>query len=382
LEKQVTKSAQLNRRAFVRMMGFAPVAARAGWARTITCGSRIAYLGTMPGPRAGLEAQHEIRVYRIAGERWNLQQVVACAAPACLTLHPNRPLLYVVNEVSHHEGLPTGTVETYTLDADGKLAFMNRRALSLSATAPRHLALSPDARNAIVAVHGGGAYNLLPIGDDGRLERVTGIVKETGCGDTPEHQHGAHPQMAAFDATGRRVLALDQGTERLIVLELQDDGLVVRQRYALDMGSGPRQMILHPAGRWLYVSRRDGVVCGYAYDPARGRISGHVERVEAGTKVTLALHPSGEFLYSADDQTGIRCWKVNAANGRLAAPRTRCESPGAVRAITVERDGSALIALSDALEGVVKAPIHSRSGQLGQPVLVASAPGLRSIAIV
>lgn len=348
----------------------------------MTGGSRLAYLGTMPGPRAGLEAQHEIRVYRIAGERWKLQQVVACAAPFWLSLHPHRPLLYVVNEVIQHEGLPTGTIETYALDTDGTMAFMSRRALSLSATAPRHLALSSDARNAIVAVHGGGAYNLLPIGEDGRLERVTGIVKETGCGDAPDHQHGAHPQMAVFDATGRRVLALDQGTERLIILELQDGGLVVRQRYALDMGSGPRQMILHPAGRWLYVARLDGVVCGYAYDAARGRILDRVEWVETGAQVTLALHPSGEFLYSADDQTGMRCWKVNPANGRLAAAQAQCESPGGVRAITVERSGSALIALSDALEGVVKVPIHSGSGQLGQPVLAASAPGLRSIAII
>ena len=276
----------------------------------------------------------------------------------------------------------TGTIETYTLDADGKLAFVNRRALSLSATAPRHLALSPDARKAIVAVHGGGAYNLLPIGEDGRLERVTGIVKETGCGDTPEHQQGAHPQMAVFDPTGWRVLAVDQGTERLTVLELQDGGLVVRQRYALDTGSGPLQMILHPTGRWLYLMGRDGVVCGYAYDPARGRILGRVERVEGGAQVTVALHPSGEFLYSADDQTGIRCWKVNLANGTLAAARPRCDSPGGVRAITVEHGGSALFALSDELKGVVKVPIHSRSGQLGQPVLAASAPGLRSIAIV
>ena len=364
------------------MMGLAPVAAQTGWARTITCGSRVAYLGTMPGSRAGLEAQHEIRVYRVAGERWKLQQVVASRAPVWLTLHPERPLLYVVNEVSHHEGLPTGTIETYALDAVGRLAFANRRALSLSATAPRHLALSSSGRNAIVAVHGGGAYNLLPIGEDGRPERVTGIVKETGCGDHQEHQHGAHPQMAVFDATGRRALAVDQGTEQLIVLELQDGGLVVRQRYALDLGSGPRQMILHPAGRCLYVARLDGVVSGYAYDPARGRILGRVERLEAGIQVTLALHPSGEFLYSADDQTGIRCWKLNPANGRLTAARTRCEGPGGVRAITVDRNGDALIALSDTVEGVVQVPIHSRSGELGRPVFAASAPGVRSIAIV
>lgn len=382
LEKPVTESALLSRRAFVQMMGFAPVAARAGWARAMTCSSRVAYVGTMPGTRAGLEGPHEIRVYDVAGERWRLKQVVASAAPAWLTAHFNRRFLYVVNEVSQHEGLPTGTVETYALDSDGKLRFMHRRALSLSATAPRHLTLSPDGRNAIVAVHGGGAYNLIPIGKDGRLGRVTGIVKETGCDDCPEHRHGAHPQMAVFDATGRRVLAVDKGSDRLTVLELEDGGLAVRERYALDAGSGPQQIILHPAGRWLYVASLGGAVCGYAYDPARGRILGRVERVETGAQVTMALDPSGGFLYTADDEIGIRCWKVDGVSGNLAAARTRCESPGAIRAMTIESGGTALIALSDAHQGVVKAPIDPGSGRLGQPVLVASAPGLRSIAIL
>ncbi len=382
LEKPVTESALLSRRAFVQMMGFAPVAARAGWARAMTCSSRVAYVGTMPGTRAGLEGPHEIRVYDVAGERWRLKQVVASAAPAWLTAHFNRRFLYVVNEVSQHEGLPTGTVETYALDSDGKLRFMHRRALSLSATAPRHLTLSPDGRNAIVAVHGGGAYNLIPIGKDGRLGRVTGIVKETGCDDCPEHRHGAHPQMAVFDATGRRVLAVDKGNDRLTVLELEDGGLAVRERYALDAGSGPQQIILHPAGRWLYVASLGGAVCGYAYDPARGRILGRVERVETGAQVTMALDPSGGFLYTADDEIGIRCWKVDGVSGNLAAARTRCESPGAIRAMTIESGGTALIALSDAHQGVVKAPIDPGSGRLGQPVLVASAPGLRSIAIL
>ncbi len=307
--------------------------------------------------------------------------MVASAAPVSLTLHPNRRFLYVVNEISRHEGLPTGTVEAYAVDADGKLAFANRRALSLSATEPRHLALSPNGRSALIAVDGGGAYNLLPIGEDGRLGRVTGILKETGHGDTPEHQDGAHPQMVVFDGTERRVLAADKGTDGLTVLELQDGGLRVRQRYALDPGSGPREIILHPAGRWFYVASVDGAVCEYAYDPAGGRILGHVGRVETGAGVTMALNPSGEFLYTADE-TGVRCWQVNAANGRLAAARSQCESPGGVRAITIENGGSALIALSDTMQGVVRMVIDPLSGRLGRAMLVASAPGLRSIAML
>lgn len=382
------KSAKFSRRAFVGMIGLAPIGAeaervQAGWARVIRAGSRVAYVGVASGPAAGTEGKHEIRVYNIAGSHWRLIQVVASAAPAHLSLHPRGESLYVVNEISEHEGLPTGTVEAYSIDAGGRLTFVNRRALSLSATAPRHMTLSADGRSAIVSVNGGGAYNSISIGEDGRLGRVTGIVKEIGCGDRLEQQRGAHPQMAVFDRTGRRVLAVDSGTERLTVLSLEDGAVTLQQRYALEPGSGPRQIALHAAGTFLYVAGgRGGTVCVYAYEPAGGRILGRVQRVEAGPDVTLALHPAGRFLYTADDETGIRCWKVNAADGGLWEAHARCDSPGGLGAMTFENGGTALIALSDAKQGVFRIPIDPVSGALGQPTQVAFEPGLRSIVLL
>jgi 6-phosphogluconolactonase len=382
LEEWVIKSALLSRRAFVRTMGFAPFAVRTGWVRAVTSASRVAYAGTVCKPQAGLTKQDEIRVYGLCAERWRLKQVVASAAPVSLTVHPNRRFLYAVNEVDRHEGLPTGTVEAYAIDAAGKLTFLNRKALALSATSPRHLAISPDGKSAMVAVHGGGAYNLLSIGQDGRLGRVAGIVKETGCGPCAEHQDSAHPQMSVFDRTGRHVLAVDMGTDRLSVLSIEGGKLEVRERHALDAGSGPRQIAQHPAGRWIYVANGlDGSVCGYEYDPMGRLVLGRVAHIEAGAGATMALHPSGEFLYTAADGTGIRGWKVDAATGRLTEAHKRPESFGGVCAMTFEFKGAGLIVLSDAMEGVVRLPIASGSGRLGQPELVASAPGLRSIVI-
>lgn len=375
----MTKSAWMSRRSFVHMMGFAPIAARAGWAQAITSGRQVAYAGIMSG---SLAERDEIRVYGIGGDRWKLKQIVASATPVSLAVHPNRRFLYAVNEVDRYEGLPTGTVEAYSIDAEGRLTFLNRRALSLSATLPRHLALSPDGRSAMVAVHGGGAYNLLSIGEDGQIGSVIGILKETGCGPCAEHQDTAHPQMAVFDDTGRRALAVDMGSDRLNVLSMEDGNLAASERYTLDAGSGPRQLALHPAGRWIYVANSlDGSVSGYDYDRMSGRVLGLVAQVETGIGAAMALHPSGEFLYTSADDTGLRSWKVDAATGKLTEADEQ-ESPGGVRAMTFEKKGAGLIVLSDALQGVVRLSVALGSGRLGEPALMASGPGLRSIAIL
>src|ERR1035437_4093863 len=131
---------------------------------------------------------------------------MACDNPSCLTLQPSRKFLYAVNEIDEYQGLPTGTVEAYSIDArDGRLTLLNRQPLSLSATAPRHLAISPDGSKLIVAVHGGGSYNVLPLHTDGSLERVSGILKEVGSGPAQERQHASHPQMVLFDTTRHRI---------------------------------------------------------------------------------------------------------------------------------------------------------------------------------
>ena len=104
-------------------------------------------------------------------------------APACILFPPAQRTLYVANEVDAHEGLPRGTVEAFHVDPfDGRLTLLGRTPLSLSATHPRHLALSPDGKLLAVAAYGGAIYNLFPIAEDGSLGQPSGIFKQAGCG--------------------------------------------------------------------------------------------------------------------------------------------------------------------------------------------------------
>ncbi|BDC48144.1 hypothetical protein F183_A04600 [Bryobacterales bacterium F-183] len=116
---------------------------------------------------------------------------VASASPVSLAAHPNGGFLYVVNAVGEYEFLPRGTVETYDLD----LRLLAKTPLSLSGVYPSDIALSPDGRYAVVAITGGRAYNVLPVGADGVLREPVQIVK----------RYGVEPERVAFDVTGRKV---------------------------------------------------------------------------------------------------------------------------------------------------------------------------------
>ena len=317
--------------------------------------TRFAYVGF-----GGEDAKEEgIAIYDLRGGRWRPMGVVASAAPSALVLDASERFLYVVNEIDEYEGLPAGTVEAYSIDAtDGSLKFLNREKLSLSATAPRHAAVSPDGTALVVAVHGGGAYNVLPLGRDGRVGAVSGILKETGSGPRDE-QRSAHPQMVVFDRAGR-VISADLGSDRMSVLELDAMRLVTAGRYRGRAGDGPRQLAFHPDGRLLFVANElDASVACYRYDVEEGKIAERLGDYTTGSGrntggVILAMDPAGEFLYTAHRRGsgGVAAWTIARNTGGLRRRQIVNEDGPPLQELTMTADGKSLLGLSRA-EGAV-----------------------------
>jgi 6-phosphogluconolactonase (cycloisomerase 2 family) len=294
--------------------------------------------------------------------------------------------LYAVNEVNEYEGLPTGTVEAYAIDAsDGSLKLVNRQRLSLSATAPRHAAVSPDGRALVVAVHGGGSYNVLPLGKDGSVGAVSGILKETGSGPHDE-QRSAHPQMVVFDRAGR-VVSADLGTDRLSVLRLDAVGLSISGRYGAQAGDGPRQIAIHPDGRLLFVANElDASVACYGYDAEEGRIVGRLGQVAtAGDEntcgVVMAVDPAGEFLYTSHRRGsgGVSAWRIARGTGGLQRLQAVDEDGPRLHEMTMTADGMCLLGLSREHGGVFGWCVAN--GQISRGVQLASLAAPTSMAV-
>jgi 6-phosphogluconolactonase len=379
------KPAWITRRWFVQMTGMTALGA---WAKrspatvsptdpTNSKRSRFAFVGAMGNSPA-------IHVYAIDGEHWQHQQIVASEAPASLALHPSGEALYVLNEVSEYRHLPSGMVTAYRLDPKtGQLALLGLQSLSLSATMPRHIAVAPDGKNLVVAVHGGGAYNLLPILPDGQVGEVCGILKETGCGPVAEHQETAHPQAVLFDTTGSRVIAADLGNDRVSVLSLEDT-LRIQERHPLPAGSGPRHLALHPSGHLLYVAHAlDGSISGFAYDPHIGKIGEQLAQIRGGFGGPLAIHPTGNFLYAAN-RDEVTTWRIDNFTGALRPLQSRNIGNrieiNDVHGMIIVANGSELTALIP--DGVMRIKVNPVSGRLDCPSRLAFVPDARCITVL
>jgi 6-phosphogluconolactonase (cycloisomerase 2 family) len=250
----------------------------------------------------------------------------------------------------------------------------------------------------IVAVHGGGPYNLLPIRTDGYLERVSGILKEVGSGPDQERQNSAHPQMVLFDSSQRHLISADLGSDRLNVLTLKNDRLIVAQRRSTEPASGPRFLAQHPSGRLLYVvNELDASISCFDYDVAKGRILNRLHQqplhtaspLKGATAVALAMHSSGHFLYTACSNIGanrpaqstVAAWRIDPATGELSLIH---ESDKWIRSSyyveSMVLAHNALFVLSQA-EGVFRLDLDPASGVVRYTVQVAKVSAPKSMVL-
>jgi len=295
-----------------------------------------------------------LRVFRLQGEVWTQIQRVPSRAPACVLLSPVQQTLYVANEINEHEGLPRGTVEAFHIrPEDGRLTLLSRTALSLSATRPRHMAVSPDGKLLAAAAYGGGIYNLIAIAQDGSLGQVGSIFKDAGCGPNVQLQASAHPHTLLFDAVGRHLLSSDFGGDRLSVFALEDGGLRRRVQRSTGEGSGPSDCVIHPSGSFVYSwhGLEDTLVC-YRYEG--GSLGEEIQRVPLSAG-GLAVHPSGRMLYTADG-----AWRIDATRGRLS----RGQQLTAASQIAVSHDGTSVYFLDGVRGSIDQATADNRTGEV------------------
>lgn len=254
---------------------------------------------------------------------------------------------------------------------------------------PTHLTLA--AGHLITANYGSGSISALPVRADGTLGSRASVHQHTGSGPDTERQEGPHAHAVVPDPSGRWLLAVDLGTDSVWVYDLRDacpEGEPLPYAEAsLRAGSGPRHLVFHPGGEYAYVvGELDSCVTVCRWDAAAGELQavGHAATVPAGAvqernypsaivvsadgrfawaanrghdsisvfsvaasgasmELTgtvpcgghwprdLALHPSGRWLYAANERSGDVTWfAVDQATGTprregtIAAPAASC----------------------------------------------------------
>lgn len=254
-------------------------ASRRAFLRNIVSVPALSILAARPRAHADLSFRYAITgssidVFRIEAGREIKAQSVPSERPSFVALDSTRSFLFAVNEISNYQNLPAGSVESYEVQSgSGYLSLVSRQSLSMSAIMPRHLGVAPDGRHLVVAVYGGGAYNVLPI-KGGELGPVSQTIKEVGSSIHPERQTAAHPHSVVFHPSGKFVLGTDLGADRVNVFAFRGGRLSRLHALAVAAGSGPAHIEMNSDGSCLHVVHElHPSTSSYRFDPETGRLA-------------------------------------------------------------------------------------------------------------
>jgi prolyl oligopeptidase len=301
-------------RALRYLVLLAAAATLAGAAET----TYFAYVGTYTG-----RASEGIYVYRFdpaTGAATPLGLAAKTENPSFLAVRPDGEYLYAVNEIN------PGRVSAFRIDRKtGKLTALNQ--VSSHGDGPCALAVDRAGKYVIAANYGSGSVAVFPIRADGGLAEASAVEQHKGSSVNPGRQAGPHAHFAVFSPDDRFALSADLGTDRIYVDRF--DGahgtLEPLAPAAIAPGSGPRHLVFHPNGKFVYVlSEMLATVTAFTWDDGALKEFQTVPALPAGYRgakgaAEIQVHPNGKFLYASNrgDANDIAIFSIDEASGRL-----------------------------------------------------------------
>jgi 6-phosphogluconolactonase (cycloisomerase 2 family) len=287
----------------------------------------IGYVGTFSSPlRDVLPTQvdlppgngrgiHLFRVHRTTGVLTPSGLYESGTSPSGLALNGAGTRLYSANETDRVGNAKEGTVSAFAINrADGQLKLLNT--VSSGGAGPTYLSVHPSGRFLLVANYFGGSVAVLPILSDGTLGNATDVKNDAGKVGPPRATNAppgsfafsghdrTHAHMIQSDPSGRFVLHVDLGLDRIFLWKFDDQKGVLTSNdppaISLPAGEGPRHFHFHPNGRWFYSLQEEGSnIVLFDYDAVNGRLK---------SRQTISSLPSGfagsnfcsEILVSSD----------------------------------------------------------------------------------
>lgn len=382
MRKARASSGSMDRRVFLSSLGCAGAAAllpQSGMALPAHTAAEDALLclGSYGQSDAGT-----LHVICGARGRWERMGAFATERPMALAAHPTLPIVYAANGVKRYRHEPRGTMEAFLIDrASGRVEPLARQALSLSATEPRSLAVSPDGKSLLVAAFGGGAYNVLPLDTAGVPGAPSTILKQVGRGAHAVEQTSAHPAAVVFHPEGWAVAA-DFGADRLDSLTADGAGLAVTQRMPCGPGSGPAALAVHRGGGLVVAMQRLRPALMLYRTTGSGALAALEEVGLAAAPSAMAFHSERDVLYTTM-QKGSRgsqllTWQINAATGSLKKAAESSIPTAEIRGMTPGR--TELWLASE--RGLIAVALDAETALPQRADLAAAIPGASSVAVL
>jgi 6-phosphogluconolactonase len=234
----------------------------------------------------------------ITGHVTELKLVAPAKNPNFLAISPDHQFLFAV---------VSGGVESFKIAPDTTLKPINTQPFKGPDLC--HVSVDRTGHALFVASYDGGEVAAYPVGDDGQIGPCSATIPFTGSGPNPARQKKPCAHSIYADPLNAFVYACDLGTDSIWTFKLGPNATLAPTRppaAKVPPGSGPRHLVFSADGGLVYVVNEMGVSTSvFSRDGATGALK--LLDTESDlwpgdptvgiTAAEIVLHPSGKWLY-------------------------------------------------------------------------------------
>lgn len=343
-------------------------------------GKAIVYVGTFRGETS--KGIYAFRFDNSSGKLEPLGLMAEASRPLFLALHPDRHFLYAVSRPSSVERKNIGVVLAFAIDVKtGKLTPLSSQ--PSQGIDPAYISVDQMGQNLFVANFGSnggeGTVSVFPIKKDGSLAEASDVIRYSGTGVHPQRQQGPHSHAINVTPDNRFVIVAELGLDKLFLYHFDPQRGKLTPNdppfAALHPGAGPRHLVFHPNGKFVYVvSEIQSTITTFAYDARAGGLRGlqtttTLPQDFSGTNSAseVQVHPGGKFLYASnrgDDSIAVFSIEPHLGTLKLIElTRAQGKTPGT---FGIDPTGNWLIVANQGSDSLVLFRLDQITGKLQQ----------------
>ncbi|QAY67201.1 lactonase family protein [Paenibacillus protaetiae] len=310
-----------------------------------------------------------------AGTLTKLSEVGGLKNPTFLNLDAAANKLYALAEIAGADGSKQSEAIGYRIDPKaGTLTEFTRGLASNGPTC--HIQKSPDSRYLTLTSYHKGTVSLVELTESGEIGRLLDEQQHIGKETDPSRRDIPHPHSSFYSPDGRYLHVPDLGIDRIMtyVLNREAGKLELHGETLLHAGAGPRHLVFHPNGQFVYViNELDSSVTAFAYEAVSGKLTEvqNLSTLPEGYSgdngcAEIAISADGRYLYGSNrGHDSIVVYAVDAASGKLAVVEHVSTEGGHPRHFSILPGGEfLLVANRDSDNNLVMFRVDQASGKL------------------
>ena len=304
------------------------------------------------------------------------QKVDTPPSPGYIAFSPDKKGLFAVT--GDH------AINTYRVKENGLDLVNSQPAEGVN---PCHVSVLPSGKMAFVANYSDGSFSAYRLEDGLKLSPASYKEKYEGKGPNERRQERAHAHCAIVAPSGKFVYVADLGTDKVMNYKVDGSKGIITPNpaqpfFSVHAGAGPRHLVVHPGGKFLYLLNELDATLTAASIDSRGVVrvietyptlpSDYKE--PGNTSAAIRLHPNGKFVYVSNrGYDAIHGFKIGK-DGRLTQVTEAREKIAVPRDFNLDPSGRFLIVGNLKTNNLTVLGVNPATGELSYKSTSAEVP--------